>query len=50
MARLRSYEVEGPRIAIIPSTTYEVVESRTVDTLWILPYVTNRLFQTMWNG
>ena len=47
MARLRSYEVEGPRMAIIPSTTYEVVESRTVDTLQTLPYVSNHLFQTM---
>ena len=30
MARFRSYDVDGPRIPTMPSTTYEVAESRAI--------------------
>ena len=36
ISRFRSYGVDGPRRPIMPSTTYEVVESRPVDTARIL--------------
>jgi hypothetical protein len=35
---LRSYDVEGPRTAMLPSTTYDVGPRRTLDTVLIIPY------------